>query len=173
VAREAAREVLAEDDTDFGANLVMGQCALEMGDWEGARLHFERANASRPSEWVDGNWAVPNLLAWAHLRAGDPAAALPLAEAALAGAPDNPAILDTCGEARIRTGDVEGGLPLLERSWSAGQAHPGSARAYTACSLALAWEARGDAQSAAHWWAEAERLDPGCPALPLGIGASR
>ena len=56
---------------------------------------------------------------------------------------------------------------MLERAWASEHAAAvkPAARAFTACSLAHGWAARGDAEVALRWLATAEGFDAGCPAI--------
>jgi tetratricopeptide (TPR) repeat protein len=149
-AAAAARRVAARAPEDVGANGILGLVALREERWSDAELPLRRA--LRVPEWKRARiprWYLENALAWALLRKGSPKdleEALRRAEDALGAQPDNPAILDTCGEARVRSGQVEEGMALLER-------------ACVARSLALGWELRGESEKAEQFRAIARNLD--------------
>lgn len=93
--------------------LAQADADLQAQRWRSAMEAYEQLRG-----WTgDSNAVVLNNLAYATARAGDNAAALPLAQRALELSPDQPNIMDTAGWLLVQTGtDREGGIALLEEA---------------------------------------------------------
>ena len=110
----AAREVFAAipPAQRLARELAAGDAAIRQQKWRAAIESYGRIRA-----WTgDSNALVLNNLAYAMGQAGDVDGALPLAEKALALAPDNASILDTAGWLALHQGNRERAADLLRRA---------------------------------------------------------
>jgi tetratricopeptide (TPR) repeat protein len=138
---------LAQNPQNVAARLIAADLAMASGQWpraveilEGLRRRLGNRDA-----------AILNNLAWAYHRTGRPARALPLAAAAYAMVPANPAVANTYGWLLLATkADPRRGLALLEQSAAQAPANPGVrwhlAQAYA--TLGRPAEARTEAEAA-------------------------
>lgn len=111
-ADKVAADWLREQPKDVAVRGYLGERALAEKRFGDAVQLFRSMNDLSP-----GNALVLNNLAWAEHQLKDPKA-LEHAEAALAVAADNPAILDTLGMIQVDNGQVDKGLANLVRATS-------------------------------------------------------
>jgi hypothetical protein len=125
----AALRVNSEDPQ---ANLYVGMDAGRRGAWAEARRALEIAQRADPT-----SGRIAGALAWAMLRTGDAAAALPHAERATAEAPHEPNGWYYLARARHATGDHAGELAAIERILELSPEFPDArfARAVAACEV--------------------------------------
>jgi len=113
---------LAQNPQNVSARLIAADLAMASRQWpraveilEGLRRRLGNRDA-----------ALLNNLAWSYYRVGQPAKALPMAEAAHALVPANPAVADTYGWLLMATKTNRGrGLALMEQAAAQAPANPG------------------------------------------------
>jgi tetratricopeptide (TPR) repeat protein len=130
------------------------------------RIPFGRASHATGEEALRVETA--NAQAWALAVSGKPdkaREAVPIARGLYQDYPSYPWIAGTYGTALVAAGQVELGIRLLQGAYDDNL--DDALRAHNAAWLAIAEAARGRMDRAAHWRAEAERLDPGCESLGL------
>lgn len=138
---------LAQNPQSVSGQLLAADLAMASGQWDQAVAILEALRR----RLGDRDAAILNNLAWAYYQTGRAPDALPLAAAAHALVPANPAAADTYGWLLLATAaDRPRGLALVEEAAARAPANAGVrwhlARAYAAAGRRA--EARGEAQAA-------------------------
>jgi tetratricopeptide (TPR) repeat protein len=162
------------------ARVSRAACRVAREDWEGGLGALARIDEAGLDDPVRA--AALNNRAYALVRSGsDSAAALTLADAAIALRPDVPGFRHTRAIALLASGRADDAIRELDEVWRRGdeRAREPLLEAERCFDLGLAWERRGDVGHAADYYDRARRAAPATPwgaraaaRLPAGIHAA-
>jgi len=112
LARQQFERVAQQESGRSYAMARLGQIYEAAGDFENARVSYEKALVADPD-----NVVAKNNLAWVYVEhGGNIDVALKLAEEAKEKAPDDPTITDTLGWIYVRKGSYEAAIENLRNS---------------------------------------------------------